>query len=51
MNIKMWWIMKDFEIEISKLCNWLKKNILEVLVYKKEIEEFVYYLINRNDEY
>ncbi|MBH4863566.1 DUF771 domain-containing protein, partial [Staphylococcus aureus] len=35
----------------SKSRNWLKKNILEVPVYKKEIEEFAHYPINRNDEY
>ena len=51
MNTKTWWTMKDLETETSKSRNWLKKNILEVPVYKKEIEEFAHYPINRNDEY
>ncbi|EHJ07509.1 DUF771 domain-containing protein [Staphylococcus simiae] len=51
MNTKTWWTMKDLEAETSKSRNWLKANILEVPVFKKEIETFVHYPINNNDEY
>ncbi|MDH9162104.1 DUF771 domain-containing protein [Staphylococcus succinus] len=51
MTTKTWWDMSDLEIETGYKRDWLKRNILKVPKYKKEIESFSHYPRNRNDEY
>lgn len=35
------WNMKDLEERTNRSSNWLRKNILEVPEFRKELEEFV----------
>ena len=48
---KTWWSMEDLEHETGRNRNWLKRNILEIPQFKKEIEQFSHYPINNNDQY
>lgn len=48
---KTWWSMRDLELETGFKREWLKRNILQNPKYKKEIELFTHYPMNRNDEY
>ena len=48
---KTWWTMEDLMNETNKGRKWLKDNILTVPKFRKEIEQFSHYAINKNDEY
>lgn len=48
---KTWWTMEDLEYETGRNRYWIKRNILEIPQFKKEIEQFAHYPINNNDQY
>ncbi|RUN14863.1 hypothetical protein VSE1_05155 [Staphylococcus epidermidis] len=48
---KTWWTMEDLEYETGRNRYWIKRNILEISQFKKEIEQFSHYPINNNDQY
>lgn len=48
---KTWWSMEDLEYETGRNRYWIKRNILEIPQFKKEIEQFAHYPINNNDQY
>ena len=47
---KAWWTMEDLEYETGHNRYWLKRNILEIPEFKKEIDQFSHYPINNNDQ-
>lgn len=48
---KTWWTMEDLERETDRERRWLKRNILDIPKFRKEIEQFTHYPINSNDQY
>ncbi|MEB7433307.1 DUF771 domain-containing protein [Staphylococcus pasteuri] len=48
---KTWWTMEDLERETDRERRWLRRNILDIPKFRKEIEQFTHYPINNNDEY